>query len=111
MDVHVPLHRQRDEDSGRSKTGRSLGGGMAKGSAPARTDVPDTDFDDCGKKAIKDLAEANTNGSLMGSMAHGHANPASVKNAIYDVVTRQFNGELSSEEAVTELVAAVEAAK
>jgi glucose/mannose transport system substrate-binding protein len=84
---------------------------VVKGSAPARTDVPDTDFDDCGKKAIKDLAEANTNGSLMGSMAHGHANPASVKNAIYDVVTRQFNGELSSEEAVTELVAAVEAAK
>ena len=48
---------------------------------------------------------------LFGSMAHGHANPASVKNAIYDVVTRQFNGELSSEEAVEELKAAVEAAK
>ena len=84
---------------------------VVKGSAPARTDVPDTDFDDCGKKAIKDLAEANTAGTLYGSMAHGHANPASVKNAIYDVVTRQFNGELSSEEAVAELKAAVEAAK
>ena len=44
-------------------------------------------------------------------MAHGHAYPASVKNAIYDVVTRQFNGELSSEDAVKELVSAVEAAK
>jgi glucose/mannose transport system substrate-binding protein len=84
---------------------------VVKGSAPARTDVSDEAFDDCGKKAIKDLAEANANGSLFGSMAHGHANPASVKNAIYDVVTRQFNGELSSEEAVTELKAAVEAAK
>ncbi|MCP8894376.1 ABC transporter substrate-binding protein [Shinella daejeonensis] len=84
---------------------------VVKGSAPARTDVPDTDFDDCGKKAIKDLAEANANGTLYGSMGHGHANPASVKNAIYDVVTRQFNGDLSSEEAVTELVAAVEAAQ
>ncbi|RVJ14218.1 ABC transporter substrate-binding protein [Sinorhizobium medicae] len=84
---------------------------VVKGSVPARTDVPDTDFDACGKKGIKDLAEANTNGTLFGSMAHGHANPASVKNAIYDVVTRQFNGELSSEEAVTELVAAVEGAK
>ena len=70
-----------------------------------------TDFDACGKKAIKDLAEANTNGSLFGSMAHGHANPASVKNAIYDVVTRAFNGELNSDEAVTELAAAVEGAK
>jgi glucose/mannose transport system substrate-binding protein len=84
---------------------------VVKGSAPARTDVPDTAFDDCGKKAIKDLAEANKNGTLFGSMAHGHANPASVKNAIYDVVTRQFNGELSSEEAVKELVSAVEGAK
>ncbi len=84
---------------------------VVKGSVPARTDVPDTDFDACGKKGIKDLAEANANGTLFGSMAHGHANPASVKNAIYDVVTRQFNGELSSDEAVKELVAAVEAAK
>jgi glucose/mannose transport system substrate-binding protein len=84
---------------------------VVKGSAPARTDVSDEAFDVCGKKAIKDLAEANANGTLMGSMAHGHANPAAVKNAIYDVVTREFNGELSSEEAVTELKAAVEAAK
>lgn len=84
---------------------------VVKGSAPARTDVPDTAFDDCGKKAIKDLAEANASGTLYGSMAHGHANPAAVKNAIYDVVTRQFNGELSSEEATKELVAAVEGAK
>jgi glucose/mannose transport system substrate-binding protein len=84
---------------------------VVKGSAPARTDVPNTDFDACGKKAMADLADADKNGRLFGSMAHGHANPASVKNAIYDVVTRQFNGELSSEEAVSELVAAVEAAK
>ena len=84
---------------------------MVKGSAPARTDVSDEAFDACGKKAIADLAEANTNGSLFGSMAHGHANPASVKNAIYDVVTRQFNGDMSSDEAVAELVAAVAAAQ
>ena len=84
---------------------------VVKGSAPARTDVSDEAFDACGKKAIADLAEANTNGSLFGSMAHGHANPASVKNAIYDVVTRQFNGDMSSDEAVAELVAAVAAAQ
>lgn len=84
---------------------------VVKGSVPARTDVPDTAFDDCGKKGIKDLAEANAAGTLYGSMAHGHANPAAVKNAIYDVVTRQFNGELSSEEATKELVTAVEGAK
>jgi glucose/mannose transport system substrate-binding protein len=84
---------------------------VVKGSAPARTDVPDTDFDDCGKKAIKDLAEANSNGKLFGSMAHGHANPAAVKNAMYDVITRHFNGEMDSKQAAQELADAVAAAK
>jgi glucose/mannose transport system substrate-binding protein len=78
---------------------------------PARTDVPNDAFDDCGKKGMKDLAEANEKGTLFGSMAHGHAAPAAVKNAVYDVVTRHFNGELDSDAAVKELVAAIEAAK
>lgn len=84
---------------------------VVKGSAPARTDVSDAAFDDCGKKAIKDLAEADKAGKLFGSMAHGHANPASVKNAMYDVITRQFNGEIDSKAAARELADAVEAAK
>src|SRR6185503_19082693 len=84
---------------------------VVKGSVPARTDVPNDAFDDCGKKGIKDLAEANEKGTLFGSMAHGHAAPAAVKNAVYDVVTRHFNGELDSDAAVKELVAAIEAAK
>jgi len=79
---------------------------VVKGSAPARTDVPNTAFDDCGKKAIADLAEANTNGTLVGSMAHGHAVPASIKNAFYDVITRHFNGQIDSAAAVKEMVAA-----
>lgn len=84
---------------------------VVKGSAPARTDVSSEAFDACGKKAIADLADADKNGKLFGSMAHGHANPAAVKNAIYDVVTREFNGELTPEEAVKELPAAVAAAQ
>lgn len=66
---------------------------VVKGSVPARTDVPNDAFDDCGKKGMADLAEANNSGKLFGSMAHGHAAPASVKNAVYDVVTAAFNGE------------------
>jgi glucose/mannose transport system substrate-binding protein len=66
---------------------------VVKGSVPARTDVPNDAFDDCGKKGMADLAEANTAGTLYGSMAHGHAAPASVKNATYDVITAAFNGE------------------
>ncbi len=84
---------------------------VVKGSVPARTDVSDADFDDCGKQGMKDLAAAASSGNLFGSMAHGHANPASVKNAMYDVITAHFNGEYDSETAVEELVSAVELAQ
>ncbi len=80
---------------------------VVKGSVPARTDVPDTAFDACGKMAMAQLKAADKNGTLLGSMAHGHANPAAVKNAIYDVVTANFNGQYSAEQAAKELVKAV----
>ena len=83
---------------------------VVKGSVPARTDVPNDDFDACGKKGMADLAEANSSGSLFGSMAHGHAAPAAIKNALYDVVTAHFNGEMSSAEAAADLVNSIEAA-
>lgn len=79
---------------------------VVKGSAPARTDVSDAAFDACGKKAIKDLSEANSKNTLVGSIAHGHASPASIKNAFYDVITRHFNGQIDDKKAVAELVAA-----
>ena len=81
---------------------------VVKGSVPARTDVSDKAFDDCGKKGMKDLAEANSKGTLVGSMAHGHAVPASVKNGFYDVITQHFNGKLDSAAAVKAMVAAAE---
>lgn len=85
---------------------------VVKGSVPARTDVPNDAFDDCGKKGMADLAEANTSGKLFGSMAHGHAAPASVKNALYDVVTAAFNGEYADgAAAATALAEAVAAAQ
>jgi len=84
---------------------------VVKGSVPARTDVSDEAFTIIGKQAIKDLAEANENGTLYGSMAHGHGAPASIKNAVYDVVTAHINGQMTSEEAVKELVSAIAAAK
>ncbi len=84
---------------------------VVKGSVPARTDVPDADFDACGKKGMKELAAASSKGTLLGSMAHGHANMASIKNAMYDVITAHFNGEFDAETAVDELIQAVELAK
>jgi len=81
---------------------------VVKGSAPVRSDVPDTAFDDCGKKAIKDVAEASKAGTLVGSIAHGHAVPASIKNAFYDVITRHFNGQIDDKAAVAELASAAQ---
>ncbi len=81
---------------------------VVKGSVPARTDVSDAAFDSCGKQGMKDLIAASESGNLLGSMAHGHAAPTSVKSAIYDVVTAHFNGEYDSETAVVELADAVE---
>ncbi|MCB1427892.1 MAG: carbohydrate ABC transporter substrate-binding protein [Nitratireductor sp.] len=82
-----------------------------KGSVPARTDVDKSGLDACGQKGMDELAAANANGTLVGSIAHGHANKAAVKNAIYDVVTAHFNGEYDSAKAVEEIVNAVEGAK
>jgi glucose/mannose transport system substrate-binding protein len=79
---------------------------VVKGSAPARTDVPNTAFDACGKKAIADLAEANGKNTMVGSMALGHAVPASIRNAFHDIITRHFNGQIDSQTAVQEMVAA-----
>lgn len=84
---------------------------VVKGSVPARTDVSDEAFDACGQQGMADLAAAAASDNLIGSMAQGHANPASVKNAIYDVVTAHFNGEYDSATAVAELVTAVEIAQ
>ena len=84
---------------------------IVKGSVPARTDVSDEAFDACGKQGMADLASASASGNLFGSMAHGHANQAAVKNAMYDVITAHFNGEYDSATAVEELVDAVSIAK
>ncbi|MBI1172509.1 extracellular solute-binding protein [bacterium] len=85
---------------------------VVKGSVPARTDVPDTAFDDCGKKGIADLAEANAKGTLVGSMAQGHAAPAAIKNAEYDIVTGAMNGKYKDgAEAAKALADAIAAAK
>ncbi len=84
---------------------------VVKGSVPARTDVSDEAFDACGKMGMKNLAAAAASGNLYGSMAHGYSAPASVKNAIYDVVTAHFNREYDSATAVEELVEAVSIAR
>ncbi|SDQ97045.1 ABC transporter substrate-binding protein [Pseudovibrio sp. Tun.PSC04-5.I4] len=84
---------------------------VVKGSVPARTDISDEAFDSCAKQGMKDLAAAASSGNLFGSMGHGYGAPASIKNAVYDVVTAHFNGEFDSATAVVELVDAISIAK
>ncbi|CAM5770791.1 sugar ABC transporter substrate-binding protein [Labrys miyagiensis] len=85
---------------------------VVKGSVPARTDVPDTDFDACGKKGIADLKKANEGGTLFGSLAQGYGAPPAVATAYKDVVDKFFNGQIkTSDEAVTQLVKAIDEAK
>lgn len=79
-----------------------------KGSVPARTDLDASELDLCGQRGYEEFKAASASDNLFGSFAHGHANPAAVKNAIYDVVTAHFNGEFDSEAAVEELVTAVQ---
>ncbi len=83
---------------------------VVKGSVPARTDVPNDAFDACGQQGMAELAAAAASGGLVGSMAHGHANRAAVKNAMTDVITAHFNGEFDSATAAEEMVTAVELA-
>ena len=82
-----------------------------KGSVPSRTDIDPSQFDACAQKGMADLKYANATGGLVGSMAHGHAQPAAIKNAVFDVVTNHFNGEFDADEAVEELLNAIDAAK
>jgi glucose/mannose transport system substrate-binding protein len=82
-----------------------------KGSVPSRTDIDPSQFDACAQKGMADLNYANATGGLVGSMAHGHAQPAAIKNAVFDVVTNHFNGEFKAKQAVQELLNAIDAAK
>ncbi|MET0747463.1 MAG: ABC transporter substrate-binding protein [Rhizobium sp.] len=85
---------------------------VVKGSVPARTDVPDTDFDACGKKGIADLKAANDGGTLFGSLAQGYGAPPAIANAYKDVVSKFVHGQIkTSDQAVTELVKAIDDAR
>ncbi len=79
-----------------------------KGSVPARTDLDASDLDACGQQGYEEFKAAAASNNLYGSFAHGHANPASIKNAMYDVITAHFNGEYDGDTAVDELVTAVQ---
>ncbi|AXS41620.1 ABC transporter substrate-binding protein [Breoghania sp. L-A4] len=84
---------------------------LAKGSIPARTDVSLDKFDVCAVKSHDDLLAAIKADTLVPSMAHEMAIPRSVRGEILDLVTNFFNSDMSSQDAATDLAAAVKRAQ
>ncbi len=80
---------------------------LAKGSIPARTDVPLDEFDVCAQRSHADLLAAIKSDALVPSMAHEMAIPRSVRGEFLDLVTEFFNSDMSSEDAATRLADAV----
>ena len=80
---------------------------LNKGSIPARVDVALDEFDSCAHLSAEDMAASSEGGSLLPSYAHGMALRGSQSGAITDVVTSHFNSDMSSEEAVKQLAAAI----
>ncbi len=80
---------------------------LAKGSIPARTDVPLDKFDACAQRSHKDLLAAIAANALVPSMAHEMAISRSVRGEFLDLVTAFFNSDMSSQEAAKKLAAAV----
>jgi len=80
---------------------------LNKGSIPARTDVSLDEFDSCAHLSASDMAASTANGSLLPSYAHGMALRGAQAGAITDVVTAHFNSDMSSQDAVDQLVAAI----
>jgi glucose/mannose transport system substrate-binding protein len=80
---------------------------LAKGSIPARTDVPLDKFDACAVKSHEDLTAAIKADTLVPSMAHEMAVPRTVRGEFLDVVTNFFNSDTSSADAVKQLAAAI----
>lgn len=80
---------------------------LNKGSIPARVDVALDDFDSCAHLSAADMAASSEGGSLLPSYAHGMALRGAQSGAITDVVTAHFNSDMSSEDAVAQLAAAV----
>ena len=83
---------------------------LAKGSIPARIDVPMDKFDSCAVKSHEDLAAAIKANTLEPSMAHEMAVPRTVRGEFLDLVTNFFNSDMSSGDAVKALSAAIKRA-
>ena len=80
---------------------------LAKGSIPARSDVPLDAFDACAQASHDDLLAATAAGTLVPSMAHEMAVSRSIRGEFLDVVTEFFNSDMASDVAAERLADAI----
>ena len=66
---------------------------LAKGTIPARKDLPVTDFDDCSRASHHVFGQASQRGMLAPSIAHSMAMSPESEDAVFEIVHRFFNNE------------------
>jgi len=81
-----------------------------KGSVPARMDLAADKLDACAQQGYEQVTAAADRDTLMGSLAHGYAAPASVKNAVFDIISSFVNSDMPSDVAAEQLAMAVQGA-
>lgn len=84
---------------------------LKKGGGVARMGVDTTPFDACAKFEIDTAAEAAKAGTLNADFVGGMTPIANMRGAVYDVVTKFMNTEMTSDDAMTELANAIELAR
>lgn len=77
---------------------------LIKGSIPARTDVSVDGFDDCAKRSYADREAAVAAGTMVGGLTEGFAAQPQFAGVFTDVVSQFFVTDMSSKDAVKQLV-------
>ena len=79
---------------------------LNKGSIPVRPDVPRTKFDSCAIKSMDDFTASSKANTLEPSMAHGMAVGSAAQGAMFDVISKFMNSNMTSQAAVQALAKA-----
>src|SRR5450830_1138777 len=79
---------------------------LNKGSIPVRPDIPRGKFDSCATKSMDDFAASSKANTLEPSMAHGMAVSSAAQGAMFDVIAKFMNSNMTSQAAVQALAKA-----
>ena len=80
---------------------------LYKGSIPVRTDISLDNFDDCARASNAHMLKTSATGGFLPSATHDMSVRSAVKGAIFDVVTKHFNSDMSGEDAAKQLSDAI----